>query len=140
MQEFHPVNSTKDLRVWRVIARDHRKLLTVDGKVAFTGGINFSRVYARGSSAGTTKAQDTTRGWRDTAVRIEGPAVAEFQQLFLQNWTQGEPQQVWSENNFPFLDNVGPALVRVVASAGGGRDYTIYKAYLAALGLAQQRI
>jgi cardiolipin synthase len=140
VHEFHPVNPTKDLRVWRVLARDHRKLLIVDGKVAFTGGINFSRVYARGSSASTAKAQDTVRGWRDTTVRIEGPAVAEFQQLFLQNWTQGEPQQVWTENNFPLLSNVGPTLVRVVASASGGQDYTIYKASLAALGLAQQRI
>jgi cardiolipin synthase len=66
--------------------------------------------------------------------------VAEFQRLFLQLWTAEAAQQVWEENNFPPLHNVGHTLVRVVASTGGGQDYTIYKAYLAALELAQQRI
>jgi cardiolipin synthase len=139
VHEFHPVNPTKDLRFWRFTQRDHRKLLIVDGKVAFTGGINISDVYSSGSSIGKPEKHDTESRWRDTHVRIEGPAVAEFQRLFLRIWAEEEENGL-AEHNFPPLKNVGDELVRVVASTGGDDEYSIYKAYLAAISLARERI
>jgi cardiolipin synthase len=135
VHEFHPVG----IRIWRLTQRDHRKLLIVDGTVAFTGGINFSEVYSSGSSQ-KVKKQDTKSRWRDTDVRIEGPAVADFQKLFLQIWAEGEGKGNNEEHDFPPLRDVGHELVRVIASTGGKDEYSIYKAYLSAISIARWRI
>ncbi|HTF58122.1 MAG TPA: phospholipase D-like domain-containing protein [Planctomycetota bacterium] len=58
--------------------RNHRKLLVVDGRVAFVGGLNISREYASIAEGGL--------GWRDTLVEIEGPCVLELQESFLELW------------------------------------------------------
>lgn len=138
VHEFHPVG----IRIWRLTQRDHRKLLIVDGRVAFTGGINISEVYSgRGSlSSDKEKKHDTKSRWRDTDVRIEGPAVAEFQKLFLKTWGHREEKGNHVEQDFPPLNDVGHDLVRVIASNGGKDEYSIYKAYLNAISLAQWRI
>ncbi|MBI4564091.1 MAG: cardiolipin synthase ClsB [Planctomycetes bacterium] len=60
--------------------RNHRKLLVVDGRVAFVGGLNISREYASTADGGL--------GWRDTLVEIEGPCVLELQGTFLELWTR----------------------------------------------------
>jgi cardiolipin synthase len=136
IHEFHPV----DPRIWLINQRDHRKILIVDGKVAFTGGINISNVYSDSSSSGSAKHGDLESGWRDTQVRIEGPAAAEFQKLFLRTWAEGGEDLTTASNNFPEIDKAGQDLVRVVASTGGEVEYDIYKAYLAAIALARDRV
>ena len=65
--------------------RDHRKCLVADGRVAFLGGVNLSRVYENPRSAGTPPDPDEAF-WYDAAVRIEGPGVAEVQKLFFHSW------------------------------------------------------
>jgi cardiolipin synthase A/B len=60
--------------------RNHRKSLIIDGKVAFTGGLNISDDYAA--------IEDGGRGWRDTHVRLEGPPAIELEKLFLKTWRQ----------------------------------------------------
>ena len=83
--EFNPVNPATVMAPWTLNNRDHRKLLVVDGRVAFIGGINISSVYASGSAARRSgKAADHNMAWRDTDLQIEGPVVAEFQKLFLE--------------------------------------------------------
>jgi cardiolipin synthase A/B len=135
VHEFQPVG----IRIWRLRQRDHRKLLIIDGSVAFTGGINISEVYSSGSSL-KVKKHDTKSRWRDTDVLIEGPAVADFQKLFLQIWAEGEGKGNNEEHDFPPLRDVGHELVRVIASTGGKDEYSIYKAYLSAISLARWRI
>ncbi|MER3445629.1 MAG: cardiolipin synthase B, partial [Candidatus Dadabacteria bacterium] len=123
--KFNPVG---DLLFWRDFQRDHRKLLIVDGKIAFTGGINVSGVYSQSSFSGRRKKHYLDSHWRDTEVRIEGPAVAEFQRLFLHTWAQSGQKDNWPEHDFPPLSDVGHDLVRVVATIGGENKYSIYKA------------
>ncbi|HEX9191256.1 MAG TPA: phospholipase D-like domain-containing protein, partial [Candidatus Deferrimicrobiaceae bacterium] len=65
-------------RRWSAHLRNHRKLLIADGRMAFTGGMNIGKRYM---GPRTTKAQ-----WRDRAVVIEGPALADLQALFLDDW------------------------------------------------------
>lgn len=84
---FHPVelSSTLDKTFAKLTLRNHRKLLIVDGKVAFTGGLNISDDYA--------SAADGGQGWRDTHMRIEGPVVAELLGFFLATWkASGGPE------------------------------------------------
>ncbi len=85
--------------------RDHRKILIVDEKVAFTGGINISNVYSSSSSGSLSreeKGDHIQHSWRDTDVQIEGPAVAEFQKLFLETWAR-EKGPEFNRNYFPPL-------------------------------------
>lgn len=77
--EFHPIAPwRKRFRLDRVTLRDHRKILVVDGRVGFTGGINIGDPWAPESEGG--------KGWRDDAVSLTGPAVAELRALFFDNW------------------------------------------------------
>ncbi|MDD2713366.1 MAG: phospholipase D-like domain-containing protein, partial [Simplicispira sp.] len=85
--EFNPINPLVARKEWELNQRDHRKLLIVDGKIAFLGGINISSVYSSGSSQGKARPRpDPAQAWRDTDMQLEGPVVAELQKLFLDAW------------------------------------------------------
>ncbi|MGA2106410.1 MAG: phospholipase D-like domain-containing protein [Syntrophorhabdales bacterium] len=92
--EFNPVNPLKAKRVKLLTHRDHRKILIVDGEVAFTGGVNISGVYSS-SPPGVGSSREPRR---DTHVRIEGPAVAEFQKLFLDTWSRQKGPELGGRN------------------------------------------
>jgi cardiolipin synthase A/B len=67
--------------------RDHRKIMVVDGRIGFVGGINLARVYENQPGDGVPADGDADHAyWRDTAVEIRGPAVAELQRLFFATW------------------------------------------------------
>jgi cardiolipin synthase len=120
--------------------RDHRKILVVDGKVAFTGGINVSRTYS--SSSGLADREDPVAdGWRDTHIRVEGPAVAGFQQLFLANWRAQGKDLSDRGSFFPSATGGGKELLQILHASGEERGYSpIYHAYLRAMELATERI
>ncbi|WP_308922293.1 cardiolipin synthase [Janthinobacterium sp. J1-1] len=139
---FNPVNPAKlKGEEWKINNRDHRKLLIVDGKMAFTGGINISNTYSK-SSLFRSKAKPSDKddvGWRDTHVKIEGPAAAAFQWLFIRTWAQQDQADLPDAPYFPVIAEVGDKLVRVVASEPGG-GFEIYKAYILAIQEAKKSI
>jgi len=136
---FNPVNPLKPIGPWGPNNRDHRKILVVDGAVAFTGGVNISSTYAN-SSLFRSKAKPEARiGWRDTHIKIEGPAVAALQWIFLDNWTSQNAPDLPDSNFFPPLKEAGNKLVRVLASEPGS-NYDIYKAYVLAIQEATQTV
>ena len=137
--EFNPVNPVKRLGLWELNSRNHRKIMVVDGTVAFTGGINISSSYANSSLFRSKSRRDGKVGWRDTHVKVEGPAVAALQMEFLLNWTGQQATELADVNFFPPLKRQGDTLVRVLASAPEG-DQEIYKSYLLALRSAQKSI
>lgn len=139
---FNPVNPAKVRgNGWKVNNRDHRKILIVDGKVAFTGGINISDTYSK-SSPFRSKSKPTHEsqvGWRDTHVKIEGPAVAAFQWLFIQAWTDQDVDDLRDADYFPEPVVAGDRIVRVLGSKPGGK-FEIFKAYLLAMQEARKSI
>lgn len=171
IREFHSVSPLKDPRLWRLTRRNHRKILVVDGRVAFTGGINITDDYSGSSSGGGSRLSGSSggpsgsrssRGWRDTQVGIEGPAVAEFQRLFLYWWGElGGPVEDAPASLFPGIERRGDQYVRVVVDQGQdlldnllapadgawkalrgrrGDEARIYASYLTAIGKARQRV
>ena len=115
--EFNPVNPLTAAMGWRLNHRDHRKLVIVDGRVAFTGGINISGVYSGSSMPRGSRDGGTELGWRDTNVRIAGPAVAELQREYLETLKKHGKEPVQPRNWLPELKPQGKHPVRVIASS-----------------------
>jgi cardiolipin synthase A/B len=140
---FNPVNPAARPGKWELNNRDHRKVLVVDGKIGFTGGINISSTYANSSffrSRQTPEKNGNQKvGWRDTHVKIEGPAVANMQYAFIDNWVSQQAGDLAPGNYFPPLAPQGDKIVRVLASEPD-HDSSIYKALLVAIGEAKKSI
>ena len=136
---FNPVNPFRLKGPWEPNNRDHRKILVVDGRLAFTGGVNISSTYANSSLFRSKDRRDTKVGWRDTHIKIEGPAVAALQWIFLATWMGEKSPDLSDSDFFPPLKEAGDKLVRVLASEPLG-DHEIYKAYLLAMQEAKKTI
>jgi cardiolipin synthase len=137
--EFNPTNPLKARGKWRLAKSDHRKMLIVDGKIAITGGVNISQVYSSGpSGAGDEKGAQMP--WRDTDVQIEGPAVAEFQKLFLDTWQRQEGTTLSDRNYFPSMKEPGNTLVGVLGSTQGETNRTTFIMYVAAITFAENSL
>ena len=136
---FNPVNPLKTRKSWRLAHSDHRKILIVDGKVVFTGGVNISAVYSSGRS-GRQPEKKPSIPWRDTDVRIEGPVVAEFQKLFLDTWRSQKGPILSGRNYFPDLKSVGKTLVRAVGSSPGETNRLTFVLYVAAIAFSEKSL
>ena len=140
---FNPVNPAKARGKWEVNNRNHRKLMVVDGKVAFTGGINISSTYANSSLFRSRKKPEQVDsdkvGWRDTHVKIEGPAVAPLQWSFLDLWVKQDGGELPQATYFPTLSPAGDKILRVLAS-DPDHESDIYKALVVAITEAKTSI
>lgn len=160
---FNPVSPAKALGKGLALDhRDHRKLVVVDGRVAFLGGINISKTYgpaprgpsggpASGGSAGTpgsggeaAKAGDVPfaeRPWRDTQLRLEGPVVAQLQRMFLAQWArQRDEKPLEGARYYPHLASAGSEIVRAVAGSPDDGVDAFYVALLSAIENAQTQV
>lgn len=138
--EYNPLGRLSTLLGSALHLRDHRKLMLIDGRVGFIGGVNISGVYAVGS-AGIGAARSIRRsGWRDTHVRVEGPVVAGLQRLFVRHWRRFADEPLSSAHYFPPLPVCGEHRVAVAAAEAGSRHSTFYRALLAAIETARDRI
>lgn len=124
---------------WGMDNRDHRKLIIIDGRVAFVGSMNihsmFGRVHVSAGSAG-----DKVLARRNTDVEIRGPVVARFQRLFLRHWVRNSGQRPQSSRYFPELNPAGNQIVRVVASGAHKPDAAVYATLLSAINSAERSI
>jgi cardiolipin synthase len=155
--EYNPVNPLRARGDWSVNNRNHSKLVVVDGQVAFTGGINISDVYSSGSSPGSRRGsggglsggglsrgsasrEPKSLGWRDTNIRIEGPAVDQLQRLYLETWKKQGGPPLEERNWFPTMKRQGDHPVRIVASGPGDEVPAIYVALLMAIAHAERSV
>ena len=114
---FNPIDPWNARVRWAPDHRDHRKLLVIDGKIAFTGGINIASHGLRTFSASRDENPASGPGvWRDTDVEIQGPAVAAFQRLFVATWIRQHGPPLGRGDYFPVLQNCGNDIVRVLGS------------------------
>ena len=130
------VRTFRALRPWalrRANNRNHRRILVVDGRVGITGGSGVSRKWM-----GNGRTQDH---WRDTDVRIEGPAVEWLQAAFVENWLEASRQALGGEAYFPLRhETKGRVAAQVVRSSPAGGSFSMYSTLLIALHSAQRSI
>ena len=139
--EFNPINPLAAKTTWLINNRDHRKLLLVDGRTAFIGGINISSVYSSGSVARrSVKSTGSKVAWRDTHIQIDGPVVAELQKLFLQTWEKQRGKPLAPKEYFPTLKAQGNEIVRAIGSTYEDPYSLIYLTLISAIGNAEKQV
>ena len=116
----------------RMNARTHRKLLVVDGRMGFTGGVGIADPW-RGD------AQDSEH-WRDTHFLVEGPVVAQLQAAFMDNWTTADGRVLHGEAYFPPLVPIGDAEAQLFMSAAGGGSESTQLLYLMSIAASRRSI
>jgi cardiolipin synthase A/B len=112
--------------------RTHRKILVVDGRVGFTGGVGIAPEW-------TGHAQDPEH-WRDTHFRVEGPVVAEMQTVFGDNWVKATGDVLHGEDYFPAIASVGDGEAQVFSSSPSGGSESMELMYLLAITAAQRSV
>ncbi len=140
--EFNPINPLNgNKKEWLLNNRDHRKLLVVDGRIAFIGGVNISESYSSGPSVKSARGKGVnTVGWRDTHLQIEGPVVAQFQKLFMDTWMKQKGQPLAKKIYFPKLEVQGDEIVRAIGSSSDDPHNLIYLTLLSAIANAEQHV
>ena len=105
--------------------RTHRKLLVVDGRVGFTGGVGIADQW-RGQARNPEE-------WRDSHFRVEGPVVAQMQSVFLDNWMRAKGVVLHGDAYFPALKPVGGLSAQMFSSSPSGGSETMQLMYQLAI-------
>ncbi|MFG6414137.1 phosphatidylserine/phosphatidylglycerophosphate/cardiolipin synthase family protein [Roseateles sp. DC23W] len=116
----------------RLNNRTHRKLLVVDGRVGFTGGVGIADQW-RGDARHAGE-------WRDTHFRVTGPVVAQMQSVFLDNWMRATGEVLHGEAYFPALQPTGPYAAQMFSSSPSGGSESMHLMYLLAITAARKTI
>jgi cardiolipin synthase len=138
--QFNPISPwARRFHYQRVDHRDHRKILVIDGQIAFTGGINISGVYSSGITAKDEENLKKLDYWRDTDVEIEGPAAANLNKLFLATWQAQGGRPLPPRDYTPTPVANGHEIVHVLASQPNGLS-VIYVTLISAINSAESDV
>jgi cardiolipin synthase A/B len=116
----------------RLNNRTHRKLLVIDGRLGFTGGVGIADQWL-----GDARSPEE---WRDTHFRVEGPVVAQMQAVFLDNWMRATGHVLHGEAYFPVLQPCGEQAAQMFSSSPSGGSESMHLMFLLALTAARHRI
>ncbi|MEO5623093.1 MAG: phospholipase D-like domain-containing protein [Dokdonella sp.] len=126
---FHPLQW---YTVDRMNNRDHRKLLIVDGRIGFTGGVGIADAWL-----GNAQRPDQ---WRDMQFQIEGPVVAQIQAVFEDNWITTTGHVLLGPNYYPVPGRSGEAQAQMFSSSPEGGSEKMQLMYLLAIAAARSSI
>jgi cardiolipin synthase len=129
VQRYHPL---RWYNLGRMNNRTHRKLLVVDGRLGFTGGVGIADPW-------NGDAQDP-KHWRDSHYRLEGPAVAQMQAAFMDNWIKTSGKVLQGPEYFPPLKPMGTVLGQVFTSSPSGGGDSMQLMYLLSITAAERTI
>lgn len=129
VERYHPLRWHN---LTRINNRTHRKLLVVDGRIGFTGGVGIADLWAG-------KA-DAPEHWRDSHYQLEGPAVAQMQAAFTDNWIKTRAQVLFGPEYFPELKPAGASLAQVFRSSRGEGSESVRLMYLLSIASATSSV
>jgi cardiolipin synthase len=129
VERYHPVSW---YTLARVNNRTHRKLLVVDGRTGFTGGVGIADSWQ-----GDASDKDH---WRDSHYQLEGPAVAQMQASFNDNWIKTRAKVLIGPGYFPELKPVGDSFAQVFKSSSTEGSESVRLMYLLSIASAEKSI
>lgn len=129
VERYH---APKWYRLPRMNNRTHRKLLVIDGRTGFTGGVGIADKWSG-------HAEDAEH-WRDTHFRVEGPVVAQMQAVFLVNWIRARGEVEHTADFFPPLEPAGEQLAQMFHSSPDEGSENIRIMYLLSIAAARRRL
>ncbi|MEP6822446.1 MAG: phospholipase D-like domain-containing protein, partial [Chthoniobacterales bacterium] len=112
--------------------RSHRKLMIVDGRIGFIGGVGIADEWLGNG--------DTPQHWRDNHYRVTGPVVAQLQAAFMDNWLKTEGTVLHGPEYFPALTATGPYTAQAFKSSPRQGDMDIHLMYLLAIASAKRSL
>ena len=130
--EVHQYRPLKWYNLGRLNNRTHRKLLVIDGRVGFTGGVGVADQWGG-------HAQDADH-WRDLHFRIEGPVVAQVQAAFNDNWIKTTGEVLNGADYFPTLEPVGEMDAHMFVASPAGGSESMHLMYLMSIAAAERSI
>jgi cardiolipin synthase A/B len=126
---YHPIR-------WYTLStlnhRTHRKLLIVDGRIGFSGGVGIADDWLGDG--------DAKNHWRDTVARVEGPVVTQMQSAFMDNWVKSRGELLTGLDYFPALAPTGPHLTQVLKSSPSEGSSTVKLLYIISIVSAVKSI
>jgi cardiolipin synthase len=129
MEWYHPLR-------WYTLStlnhRTHRKLLIVDGRIGFSGGVGIADDWLGDA--------DAKNHWRDTVARVEGPVVTQMQSAFMDNWVKSRGELLTGLDYFPALAPIGPHLTQVLKSSPSEGSSTVKLLYIISIVSAVKSI
>lgn len=127
--KYHPL---RWYSLGRLNNRTHRKLLVVDGKTGFTGGVGIADNWLG-------HAQDPEH-WRDSHFRLEGPTVAQMQAAFVDNWIEATGTVLHGDAYFPRLERAGPQQAQMFKSSANEASESVRLMYLLSIASAEDSV
>lgn len=106
------VERYKPLRIYSIYKlgkRSHRKILTIDGRIGFTGGVGIDDRW-KGDARNPQE-------WRETMIQVEGPVVAQLQSIFTEDWVHTTGEVLHGSRQFPTIEPAGELLAQAIASS-----------------------
>jgi cardiolipin synthase A/B len=128
-KKYHPL---RWYNLARMNNRTHRKLLVIDGAVGFTGGVGIADLWLG-------HAQDELH-WRDSHYRLEGPAVAQMQSAFMDNWMKSTGAVLHGKDYFPKTTTPGGAFAQVFKSSASEGSESVRLMYLLSIASARRNV
>ncbi len=120
------------MRPWHLNLRNHRKLMVVDGRIGFTGGLNIGQAFV--------SPPRRFGVWRDAHLRIEGPAVLELQWVFAEDWHFATGEQLLGSDYFPEPQRCGEDVVQVLPSGPDEEIDSAHAAFFTAIATAAEEV
>ncbi|HWA15717.1 MAG TPA: phospholipase D-like domain-containing protein, partial [Gemmatimonadales bacterium] len=129
IEKYHP---PRWYTIGRFNSRTHRKLLVVDGRVGFTGGVGIADKW-------DGHAQDFDH-WRDSHFQLEGPAVAHMQAAFLDNWLETRGVLLHGDDYFPAIAPVDAQVAQLFRSSATDGSESVRLMYLLSIASARRKV
>ncbi len=130
--EIRRYNAPEWYNLARFNNRTHRKLMAVDGRIGFIGGVGLADKWSG-------DAQDPGH-WRDTHFQVEGPVVAQIQSACLDNWLAATGEVLRGDAYFPPLEAAGEQTAQAFSASPGGGSKTMQLLYLMSITAAHESI
>ena len=127
-REFLPLRTF--FKPWNVNLRNHRKILIVDNKIGFTGGLNIGEDFLNRKG----------KRWRDTHMKVEGPAVAQLQWVFCEDWYFATEEDLFNPDYFPPVAPSGDYIAQVVPGGPDQTEEVIPRVFFTAISEAKKSI